>query len=472
MEPGYTSVHELEDALSDGDECWELNQEWHARLEQCGAVSARGKRVTAVPRNWRKLTDWEQRDIQDFLTPYEFKRLYKFPSVRAFDRCAGRLEPYLGSRTKHASTLRTGGGVGARLKLAVAMRYFAGGSYLDIALCHGVSPNQVHRIVRQVTEALLLEYGFDPMVGLSVDKFSDPAFLERSDASFRAKNRGLLEHCVGAIDGMAVKISKPMLRDTPAPKHYYNRKGFFAVVLQAVCDGNRKFTWGSLKGVGSTHDSTCYAVSNLHEFICAGKLPSKYYIVGDEAYAAAAQMVVPYPGHHGFQDAGGYDAFNFYQSSTRMNIECAFGMLVQRFGVFWRKMEGTLPMVNKKVMACMLLHNIILHASGYDYTAFDMPSVTAIDLPNLAQYAAVPDGAIIGSSVEQADGSILHQVAEMTGPTIHSQGECALEEVTRPARESCPKRDAIRLHLLKERAKRPKSSKRRRELEDELNQSQ
>jgi hypothetical protein len=69
--------------------------------------------------------------------------------------------------------------------------------------------------------------------------------------------------CVGAIDGMAVKIAKPRPKDTPAPRHYFNRKGFFAVVLQAVCDGNRKFLWASSKGVGSTHDSTCYGISNL-----------------------------------------------------------------------------------------------------------------------------------------------------------------------------------------------------------------
>jgi hypothetical protein len=81
------------------------------------------------------------------------------------------------------------------------------------------------------------------------------------------RNSGYFRHCVGAIDGLAVKIAKPRLKDVPNPMQYYNRKQFFAVVLQAVCDGNRKFTWASLLGAGSTHDSTCWGLSNLFKSV-------------------------------------------------------------------------------------------------------------------------------------------------------------------------------------------------------------
>jgi hypothetical protein len=217
-------------------------------------------RSYAQPRNWRSLVDWDA--TVSFLTNREFARLYRLPSYECFRGVCERIAPHLVKRSKHASTLR-GGRIEERVKLAVALRYLAGGSYLDIALCHGVAPNSVSKVVRQVVDALLLEYGCDESVGLSVDKFGDTKWLKQTEATFAAKNAGLVRGCVGAIDGMAVKIVKPSKSEVEAPRHYFNRKGLFAIVLQAACDGNRKFTGASSLGVGSTHDSTCFGWSNL-----------------------------------------------------------------------------------------------------------------------------------------------------------------------------------------------------------------
>lgn len=57
---------------------------------------------------------------------------------------------------------------------------------------------------------------------------------------------------------------------------------------------------------------------------------------------------------------GGSDAFDFYQSSNRMAIECAFGMLVRRFGVFWRPLEVAHHRRAPLVGACMKLHNFCI----------------------------------------------------------------------------------------------------------------
>lgn len=267
MESHWDAVQSMEEALQDDDDFDEFDEYWQERCadaaaELLGLPKPRRERdqPTAEPRNWRELVQWEK--TVEFLTPREFQRYYRLTDYALFSRTAERIDPHLSRRSKHASSLR-GGCVPTKLKLAVTLRILAGGSYLDVALCHGVSPNHVSKIVRQTVDALLLEYGTDDLVGLHVEKLADPAFLERTEASFRRKNCGYVRNCVGAIDGMAVKINKPSLRDTPAPRHYFNRKGFFATVLQATCDGNRKFTWASLKGVGSTHDSTCYGISNL-----------------------------------------------------------------------------------------------------------------------------------------------------------------------------------------------------------------
>jgi hypothetical protein len=58
-------------------------------------------------------------------------------------------------------------------------------------------------------------------------------------------------------------------------------------------------------------------------------LPEGFWIAGDEAYAASDYMITPYSGK---QLDSRKDSFNFYQSSTRITIERAFGCLVARCG--------------------------------------------------------------------------------------------------------------------------------------------
>ena len=57
-------------------------------------------------------------------------------------------------------------------------------------------------------------------------------------AANNVRGKNLVTGCVGAIDGMAVKIAKPRLRDAQDPKRYCNRKHFYAIVLhvQAIVD--------------------------------------------------------------------------------------------------------------------------------------------------------------------------------------------------------------------------------------------
>jgi hypothetical protein len=202
-------------------------------------------------------------------------------------------------------------------------------------------------------------------------------------------------------------------------------------------------------------------------------MPSKYYFVGDDAYCADTQMVVPYPGNHMFQSS--HDNFNYYQSSTRINIECAFGQLVRRWGIFWRKMEGSLRCINEKVMACILLHNIIREHQLQTQTIEDgvevwIESVNPQDCAarsQLKQFASVPDGAI-GTSKLRADGTVSHKITGLAEPELFSQNDCALEQppsVTKgSSKNRCPHREMLRTQLIAHRAKRPEGSKRKRQM--------
>eukprot|EP00960_Hanusia_phi_P005371 156075-Hanusia_phi.AAC.1 len=66
---------------------------------------------------------------------------------------------------------------------------------------------------------------------------------------------------------------------------------------------------------------------------CSGPLPNDMYVVGDAAYKAIPNVLTPFEGS---KLAVWHDSFNFHLSQLRINIEYAFGMLINRWGIFWR----------------------------------------------------------------------------------------------------------------------------------------
>lgn len=149
--------------------------------------------------------------------------------------------------------------------------------------------------------------------------------------------------------------------------HYYCRKGFYCVNVQAICDAQRRFVWCSILAAGGTHDSTAFALSALSENL--GNL-GEYYLVGDAAYPCGDNMITPYKGR---ALSARKDTFNFFQSSARINIECAFGIVIKRFPIFRRPLEMSHFRVAVIVRAAFGLHNFIIDF-GNDAT-FD----TAVD---------------------------------------------------------------------------------------------
>lgn len=69
-------------------------------------------------------------------------------------------------------------------------------------------------------------------------------------------------------------------------------------------------------------------------------------------------MVVPFKGAQN----GSKDAFNFYHSSLRINIECAFGMLVHRWGILRKAipMNITVQKTTSLVFCLCKLHNFCI----------------------------------------------------------------------------------------------------------------
>jgi hypothetical protein len=137
------------------------------------------------------------------------------------------------------------------------------------------------------------------------------------------------------------------------------RKKKFGMNLMGTVDHLCRFLDVQISHPGSTSDFLAFAVSDLKakleqpNFLAPGLV-----LFGDNAYSNSQIMVTPFKGSRDET----YDAFNFYHSQVRIQVECAFGRLVHRWGVLRRPIHMSLGI--KKtcalVMALCRLHNFCI----------------------------------------------------------------------------------------------------------------
>ena len=84
-----------------------------------------------------------------------------------------------------------------------------------------------------------------------------------------------------------------------------------------------------------------------------------YTLVGDAAYPCRPWMLAPFKGHKDGLSREEYH-WNFVQSSTRMCVERAFGMLKGRWRILLKRVDVHLKNVPDLVSTCLVLHNMCI----------------------------------------------------------------------------------------------------------------
>jgi DDE superfamily endonuclease len=170
---------------------------------------------------------------------------------------------------------------------------------------------------------------------------------------------GRISNVIGAIDGSHIPIKAPHLY----PVDYFNRKGFYSIILQAVVDHKKKFLDICVGWPGSTHDSRVLINSNIYNRFNTNQnnLVSNYfnnkYILGDGGYPNLSWLIVPYKDiGRGLTQKQTY--FNFKHSQTRIKVEQAFGLLKGRWRCLLHNLEISFEIVSHIITACCILHNI------------------------------------------------------------------------------------------------------------------
>ena len=131
--------------------------------------------------------------------------------------------------------------------------------------------------------------------------------------------------------------------------------------MQGIVDGHRRFLALFFSSVGATNDSEAWAKTELFSLLERDGLPFPAFMVGDAAYGLTRYMMSPFRGRGNLSEER--KNFNHFLSQVRVNVECAFGMLVQRWGILWRKLKFKLDRVPRIIAACARLHNLIINHS-------------------------------------------------------------------------------------------------------------
>jgi DDE superfamily endonuclease len=298
-------------------------------------------------------------DIFNELGPYYVRRAYRMEPTSFWKLCT-MLRPFFVKPSK--KKCRNGaknGLIPLPTKISVALRYFAGGSPYDISVVHGISHTDVFRNVWQVVDAVnkCQELGFRYP--------TDHAEQQKIADGFKRVSCGIFDCCAGAIDGILIWLERPSgkhcdVSGCGAKKFFCGRKKKFGLNMQATCDHEKRFLDIYLGHPASTSDYLSFCSSPLFCSLEAnGFMKAGLCLFGDNAYVNTSYMATPYKA----VKEGSKDAYNYFHSNCRITIECAFGMLVHRWGILCKPMSTMLPIskVTALVRCLCRLHNFCIN---------------------------------------------------------------------------------------------------------------
>jgi len=229
-------------------------------------------------------------------------------------------------------------------QLLVALRYYATGTFqLVVGDTFGVSKATVCRTVHRVTRA----------IAELRDKYVHfPATAEERRSIMQLfYGKSGMPGIVGAIDCTHIAIQSPGGDDAEI---YRNRKGYFSINVQLVCDSTGYISDVVARWPGSVHDSTIFDNCRLRAFFESNQ--SEGCLVGDGGYACRRYMLTPINNPATRSDK----LYNDAQILARNCIERTNGMLKRRFPALKYgirlSLENTLPVI----VATVVLHNIAM----------------------------------------------------------------------------------------------------------------
>lgn len=156
----------------------------------------------------------------------------------------------------------------------------------------------------------------------------------------------------GAIDCTHVRIQAPGGNQAEV---YRNRKGWFSINVQVICDAALKIQDIVARYPGSSHDSHIFNNSLVRARFENNEFGDKY-LLGDSAYPCRRYLLTPLL--HPQTDAE--ERYNRAHISTRNIVERTFGVWKRRFSCLANGLRINVQRSLAVIVATAVLHNICL----------------------------------------------------------------------------------------------------------------
>lgn len=299
-------------------------------------------------------TDWYDRIVLQTFDNSQWIENFRMRR-RTFEMLCNDLDDYLAPKEKIVRQP-----LGVQKQVAITLYWLSSTTdYRTIGNLFGVGKStvceSVHKVCSAINDNLLQRY------------VSFPSGEDLKTVIRGYKDRWGFPNCGGAIDGTHVPIIAP----AEAHGDYLNRKGYYSLVMQAVCDHKYIFRNINIGWPGRVHDARIFANSEIFHMGENGTLFPNWdkrvqfqgreismpiVLLGDPAYPLKPWLMKPFSNRANLQRL--QHDFNYRLSRARMTIENSFGRLKGRWKCLSKRLDVDVKFACTVIATCVVLHNI------------------------------------------------------------------------------------------------------------------
>lgn len=230
-------------------------------------------------------------------------------------------------------------------QLLIALRFYACGSFQIVIGDHfGVTKATVSRIVHKVSDAV---------ARLSRVFIKMPRSLrEKRETCADFFNLARFPNVIGVIDGSHIRLQSP---GGNAAETFRNRKGYFSLNIQCVCNARLQINDVVARWPGSSHDSHIFDNSLVRARLENNEF-EEMYLLGDSGYPCRRYVLTPINN----PETEAERRYNFAHIKTRNAIERTFGVLKRRFPCLSLGLRVSIDKACAIIIATCVLHNICI----------------------------------------------------------------------------------------------------------------
>jgi hypothetical protein len=203
-----------------------------------------------------------------------FRRMYRM-DVESFVKLCSMLEPHLCVDEKMSNIRTTKGKITTEIALHCLLRWLlAGGSYIDIRLSAGISRSSFYRCIHSAMNAIA---SMEEISILSFPPNDDEISKLADDFKDISGTGGILNGCVGVLDGFLLQTCTPSVRGSNGNVKAYFSGHYqcYGINVQGICDSKCRFIFlASAAPAANDKQSTSWSICCWRQCICLFGAPS------------------------------------------------------------------------------------------------------------------------------------------------------------------------------------------------------